>query len=208
MTLSALILAGGLSQRMGQDKALLEIEGVSWLRRTWEVAHSITPATWIVTSRSANYRPLLPSTAQWIEDPPPAPGQAPAGPLVAFAHALTYLKTEPDPPQDARWVLLLPCDLPALKPAVLQQWSQALAALPADIWAYVPQTAQGWEPLCGFYHSRCLSDLQDYLAAGGRSFQRWLTQTPHVQPILAVPSDMLINCNTPQEWQTYCDRRH
>lgn len=206
MTLSVLILAGGLSQRMGQDKALLELDGVSLLRRTWEIAQMVTPSTWIVTPRIADYRQLMPAATQWIDETPPAAGQPPAGPLMAFAEALTFLKPRQTPVLNPSWILLLPCDLPGLNQERLQQWSQDLAHLPAHVWAYVPQTTQGWEPLCGFYHSRCLPELQAYIAAGGRSFQRWLDQNPHVQAISKVPSDMLINCNTPQDWQAYRDR--
>ena len=71
MKLAALILAGGRSQRMGRDKALLEIGGVPLLRRTWEVARSLTPEVKIVTPRRDRYQPYLPIDAQWIEESPP-----------------------------------------------------------------------------------------------------------------------------------------
>ncbi|MEO1295603.1 MAG: NTP transferase domain-containing protein, partial [Cyanobacteria bacterium J06636_16] len=103
MTLAVLILAGGMSRRMGQDKALLELEGISLLRRTWNIAHTLTDAVWVVTSRPEQYQSLLPPNAQWIRETPPASDTVPPGPLVAFTQALTQIKTD--------WILLLACDL-------------------------------------------------------------------------------------------------
>lgn len=194
MTLAALILAGGRSRRMGQDKALLEIDGVPLLRRTWEVAHHLTPQVSIVTPHRDRYQPYLPPTAQWMAEPPPPAPLPPAGPLAAFAHAL--------PQVNAEWVLLLACDLPNLRPDPLHQWLQALPTLPMAAIAYVPKTAQGWEPLCGFYRRAGLPSLQDYLATGQRSFQTWLDQS-EVVAIAEVPVDLLANCNTPADWQRW-----
>lgn len=193
MQLAAIVLAGGLSQRMGQDKALLEQEGTPLLRRTWEVARALTPAVWIVTPRRDRYQPLFPPGAQWIEETPPPSGAPPAGPLLAFQQALESI--------EADWVLLLACDLPNLRAEVLTQWRAALATLPTSAIAYLPHTAKGWEPLCGFYHKSCLPSLQAYAARGKRSFQGWLNQAPTVVAIPQVPVEMLANCNTPADWE-------
>ena len=198
MILAVLILAGGMSQRMGQDKALLEIEGVSMLRRTWDIAQTLTSAVWVVTSRGDRYRPLLPPRAQWISEPLPGGGTTPAGPLVAFAQALEQV--------EADWILLLPCDLPALQADVLHQWYQALPEIGSDAIAYLPRQTKGWEPLCGFYRRTCLPCLQTYVAAGGRSFQQWLAQQT-VQAIPNVPTEMLMNCNTPEDWANYRSKK-
>jgi molybdopterin-guanine dinucleotide biosynthesis protein A len=192
MTLAVIILAGGLSRRMGHDKALLQRNGMPLLRRTWEVARSLTPNVWIMTPYRDRYLACLPQTAQWIAESPPPPGAPPAGPLLAFRNALEQI--------DADWVLLLACDLPKLQGNVLQLWCDHLATLPVTAIAYLPQTPQGWEPLCGFYRSTCLPSLQAYAATGRRSFQGWLNQAPGVMAIPSVPPDMLINCNTPADW--------
>lgn len=190
MTVTAMILAGGQSRRMGQDKALLEQAGTPLLRRTWDIAHAVADEVWVVTPRRDRYAPLLPPTTHWIAESLPAPEALPAGPLVAFAQAL--------PQVEADWVLLLACDLPNLQAAVLHQWRAALPTVPAVAIAYLPQMPQGWEPLCGFYRSNCLSSLQAYLKTGQRSFQNWLAQQ-RVVPIPLVPPSLLANCNTPAD---------
>ena len=194
MTLAALILAGGHSRRMGQDKALLEIDGVSLLRRIWDIAQTVSPQIWVMTPHRDRYATLLPETTQWIPETFPPSGSPPAGPLVAFAQALVHVQAD--------WVLLLACDLPALQVDVLQQWQQKLPQVPAEAIAYVPQRSGCWEPLCGFYRSTCLSSLQAYLAGGGRSFQHWLDHQ-RVEAITDFSDEMLTNCNTPEAWKKF-----
>ncbi|MEO1299934.1 MAG: molybdenum cofactor guanylyltransferase, partial [Cyanobacteria bacterium J06636_16] len=96
------------------------------------------------------------------------------------------------------------CDLPALRSEVLQQWQQSLPDVPPNAIAYLPRTTKGWEPLCGFYRYTSLPSLQTHVAAGRRSFQKWLNQQT-VQAIPDVSPVMLINCNTPEDWAQYCD---
>ncbi|MEM6836068.1 MAG: molybdenum cofactor guanylyltransferase [Cyanobacteria bacterium P01_C01_bin.120] len=192
MKLAAVILAGGRSQRMGQDKALLKKDGVTLLRRTWDVAHKLSTDVWVVTPYRDRYQACLPAETQWLDEPMSNPELPPAGPLIAFQRALSTITVD--------WILLLACDLPNLEAEPLRRWCQALPDLPADAIAYVPQTTNGWEPLCGFYRGSCLPALQDYLATGERSFQHWLTRSP-VVAIPHVPIAMLANCNTPADWQ-------
>ncbi|MGF1459964.1 MAG: molybdenum cofactor guanylyltransferase [Leptolyngbyaceae cyanobacterium] len=194
MQLGGLILAGGRSQRMGQDKALLELSGRPLLRRTWDVAQALTTSVWIVTPHRDRYQPYLPPTAQWIEEVPVRPDEPGPGPLQAFAQALPQVAS-------ADWILLLACDMPKLQANTLRQWSRNLSQLPPTAIAYLPQTNQGWEPLCGFYRPSCGASMRTYLATGQRSFQAWLDQS-HVVPILPVPDEILTNCNTPEDWQS------
>ncbi|MEM9905422.1 MAG: NTP transferase domain-containing protein, partial [Cyanobacteria bacterium P01_D01_bin.44] len=103
----------------------------------------------------------------------------------------------------ADWVLLLACDLPGLEVAVLRQWQAQLATLPAAAIAALPRSHKGWEPLCGFYRRTVLANLEGAIEQGTRSFQRWLataSMTPSITPLTA-PSSMLVNCNTPEQWQ-------
>lgn len=192
MKLAAVILAGGRSRRMGQDKALLEKDGVPLLRQTWNVAQALTDDVWIVTPYRDRYQIRLPADVQWIDEPSLPAETSPPGPLVAFARALPAIAAD--------WILLLACDLPNLRTEPLQRCCQALSTLPSSAIAYVPKTANGWEPLCGFYRADCLPSVQTYLATEQKSFQTWLEQSS-VIAIDDLPIAMLANCNTPADWQ-------
>lgn len=195
--LSVIVLAGGQSSRMGQDKAFIPINGVPLLRRTCEVALQCADQVWVVTARSADYRVIAPPACQFIPEHPIGEDGLPQGPLAGFAQGLAHSITT--------WVLLLACDLPYLQASVLQRWQQQLPQENGAI-ALLPRSQKGWEPLCGFYHRRCLEALNTYLRNGGRSFQTWLNEMP-VQPIAfnALPemaqqeAQMLFNCNTPAD---------
>lgn len=198
VNLSAIILAGGQSSRMGQDKALLPIQGVPLLQQVCRIAESCAGSVYVVTPWPERYEYLLPTNCQFIQEVP-LPEEScttplPHGPLIGFAQGLAQVKTD--------WVLLLACDLPWLRAEVLQAWADQLDSVSQDVAALLPRHAKGWEPLCGFYRRSCLPALTDFINSGGRSFQKWLAQLS-VQ-ILPLPEDdqMLFNCNTPTELDT------
>lgn len=188
MDCAALILAGGFSRRMGQDKALLAIAGEPLIARTSRIAAAVCDAVWICSPQPDRYRPLLSEPVQWLTEPQP---RGPQGPLTALAWAL------PQIPAD--WILLLACDLPRLEIAPLQAWRQQVEALSSDCLAAIAKTEQGWEPLVGFYRPAIASTIAPWLAQGRRDFQGWLA-TIAVSELALGDRDWLTNCNTPEDW--------
>lgn len=185
-SLTAVILAGGISSRMGQDKALLNINGISLLQRTYTVASDCAFVVYVVTPWIEKYTSILPSSCQMIQENTPT-----QGPLVAFSIALTQVKTE--------WILLLACDLPLLTSDVVQQWANSLPSVSDDAIAYLFQQDNLWQPLCGFYRHSCLASLQNFIKLNGRSFQGWLSQS-NVQQLTVSDPNVLLNCNTPEDF--------
>ncbi|WP_008311652.1 molybdenum cofactor guanylyltransferase [Leptolyngbya sp. PCC 6406] len=192
MTLAAVILAGGHSRRMGQDKALLPRGDRPLIHHLCTVAAACTPTVGVITPWPDRYRSHVPAAVNFI--PEPATPERSPGPLVALSLAWATVTAD--------WLLLLACDLPNLEASVLQTWSQQLDSLPPEVIAYLPRHPQGWEPLCGFYRQTCKSALKAAIADGTRSFQKWLANQP-VVAIPQVPSGLLLNCNTPENWQQF-----
>lgn len=188
--LSAIVLAGGQSSRMGRDKALIPVQGVALLGRVCQVALKCTPLVYVVTPRVEQYAAVVPAGCRFVPElvDPTQPSPS-GGPLLGFARGLAQVQTE--------WVLLLACDLPRLKAASLQQGIASLGQVGAEI-ALLPKTVKGWEPLCGFYRASCLTDLQAAIGAGERSFQGWLAGQQVKELVLKNPA-MLFNCNTPAD---------
>jgi molybdenum cofactor guanylyltransferase len=186
IALAGLILAGGQSSRMGQDKALVEWQGVPLLLRVCQAAAVCCDRLYILTPWPERYRPMLPEQSIFLTET-----LQNQGPLVALSQGLPQI--------DQDWVLLLGCDLPCLDPAVIQTWAGQLVDLPDSVVAYVPRTDY-WQPLCGFYRRAAQPQLQAFMEAGGRSLQAWLaevnTQAIKVTPAIA---PMLRNCNTPAD---------
>jgi molybdopterin-guanine dinucleotide biosynthesis protein A len=189
--LTAIVLAGGKSTRMGRDKALIPIEDVPMLQRICEIAETCAEQVYIVTPWPERYQHLLPPKSQFIQELP-LPDETgneskTHGPLVGFAQGLKQVTTD--------WVLLLACDLPKLRVEVLQEWISRLQQVPEEAIAALVYRNNRWEPLCGFYRRRCLPELNKYIEQGGRSFQEWLKQYP-VQVLPLVDSEMLFNFNS------------
>ena len=186
--LSAVILAGGKSSRMGQDKALIAWDGIPLLQRVCQVASQCCQQVYILTPWPERYQEIVTDfNDQFLVES--NPGQ---GPLVALAQALAELPTE--------WILLLACDLPLLQVEIIRDWAARLNNIPDSILATVPQQENFWQPTCGFYRREALQELEKFIQQGGRSCQTWLDQIP-VDPILLDErlSNMLFNCNTPQD---------
>lgn len=190
-SLSAIVLAGGQSTRMGYDKALIVVNGIPLLKRVCQVALQCTPDVYVVTRSADRYQAIVPPACHLIHESQ-LPGETtPQGPLVGFAHGLAQVHTD--------WVLLLACDLPNLNPQTLRDWAtfcdraqEAMALLPRQ------NSLAGWEPLCGFYRTNCFPALQGAIAHGERSFQRWLRSLT-IQELAVPHPEMLLNCNTPAD---------
>ncbi|KST69314.1 molybdenum cofactor guanylyltransferase [Mastigocoleus testarum] len=183
--LAALILAGGQSFRMGEDKALISYNDVPILQHVYQVAAACTENVYVLSPWNERYQQILPPECKYLIESQPG-----RGPLFGFAEGLSQI------PND--WILLLACDLPLLKVEILQGWINQLSELPLSIDALVPQRSDIWEPMCAFYRREVLAELQGFLQTGGRSFQKWFSHIC-VQPL---PVDtqtnlMLYNCNTP-----------
>jgi molybdenum cofactor guanylyltransferase len=197
--LKTIVLAGGMSRRMGKDKARVEISGVPLLTKVCTLALTICNSVHVVAGIDRNYSDILPNACEVVID------RILDGPLVALVNAMVMLA--PQPPSlgeqddgDEVWVFVLACDLPNLSVAAVQDWVGQLDALSGETIAYLPKSEQGWEPLCGFYRIRAIESLQPFLASGGRSFQRWLSQgsvSPFVRELEWDDRSVFLNCNTP-----------
>jgi molybdopterin-guanine dinucleotide biosynthesis protein A len=185
LSLTAFILAGGQSSRMGRDKALLSFQGLSFLENSCLIAQDCAVQVSVITPWPERYELIIPKSCGIINEPLPT-----KGPLCAFAFGLSVAVSD--------WILLLACDLPLLTAETVKEWSQLLVNVPENAIALVPRYDNRWEPLCAFYHRRCLESLQTYINQGGTSFQKWLDVST-VEELMIENADILFNCNTPED---------
>ncbi len=183
-----LLLAGGESSRMQQDKSLLILDGVPLIRRVYEVASKCTTEVYVLTPWPDKYQHVLPIHCRWLIEESPH-----QGPLLAFQQSLLHVTAD--------WVLLLACDLPYLDTVVIQEWVRELENVPREAIAYLAPQVKGWEALCGFYRGTCRPSLDTFIQAGGRSFQQWL-RTEIVTPITVTTPQIFTNWNYPEDIQT------
>src|SRR6185312_15889507 len=104
-TLTAVLFVGGLSRRMGEDKATLQFDGEPlWVRQVQLLRELKPDVLWI----SARARPIwCPSEIEVIADEPPS-----RGPLSGLAAALRKIQTS--------HLLALAIDMPRMNSDVLR----------------------------------------------------------------------------------------
>ncbi|MBO9540331.1 molybdenum cofactor guanylyltransferase [bacterium] len=142
---AAVLLAGGKSQRMGQDKARLPFGSEPLAARVYRTLAEVFPQVVVVTNQ-----PDFPVPGAFcISDR--FPGN---GPLEGLASAFEAI--------DADRVLLVACDMPFLQPELLR----ALANEPDDADVIAPRTPRFREPLLAIYSRRLLPVLRERLGAG------------------------------------------
>src|SRR5262249_25712125 len=128
---TAFVLAGGQSTRMGQEKAMLKLGGRTLLERALKLTHAVAAETIIVGPA-----PTLERYGRVIEDV--YPGQGPLGGIHA---ALWQSPTE--------LTLVLAVDTPFLEARFLEYLVGQ--ARESGAMVTVPRTADGFHPLAAVY---------------------------------------------------------
>lgn len=155
--ISAFILSGGASSRMGKQKGLLEFGGEPLIVRTAHLLEPLVAAVTVVGSPE-HYGTLgLHAIADRDFGSPDAKGEI-QGPLVGIASALTET--------DTIWNLILACDLPYLTSGWLD-WLLA-RAMGSGHQIVMPRTSGGLEPLAAIYRRECAAPIVASLARGVR----------------------------------------
>ncbi|MBM6926536.1 molybdenum cofactor guanylyltransferase [Pseudoflavonifractor phocaeensis] len=147
MATVAVILAGGRSSRMGRDKAVLELEGRSFLERLVRRYETAFDRVYVSSPRRGTY--TLPGAE---ELPDLRPGR---GPLAGLEAA--FLSTA------AETVFLTAVDLPFGDPALALHLTAELGEADACL---IRRTDGEPEPLFAVYRRTCLPDLQACLEEG------------------------------------------
>jgi molybdenum cofactor guanylyltransferase len=205
--ITALILAGGRSSRMGQDKVWLDLTGMPLVEHT---AHRVLPLVDEIvfsTNQPERFELLmrrLPIPGHAVRDQFPG-----AGPLAGIAAGLGAASFD--------LVLAIAVDMPFLQLGLLSH----MATLAADYEAVVPRLSGPAtdellaEPLHAFYRRSCLAAVSEHLRAGHRRVVSFLNdvRTRWVSPeeVSRFDPDFISfrNLNTPEEWDfaiTYFQR--
>lgn len=195
-----MVLAGGRSTRMGQDKAWQRLEPDS--PPAWQRLLSLL-APWVdrsLVSCQPDQAHKFKQEGAWvIVDPSPPEGRPAGGPAWAIAHALQLL-----PENDGTGLLVVACDLPLLNPSALEQL--VLQRDPLACASTLCSSPDAPEPLVAIWERASLRQLQAFLQSGQTCPRTFLQQTNH-HPIAVSEPMWIHNANTPSEWAEAC-RQH
>ena len=147
---TAIIMAGGDSQRMGSDKASLLLGEQTLLQRVIATMQKIFPQV-IISVRQHRPEIYLPQVCD---------EQFAGGPLAGLAAGLGHITTP--------WAFVVACDMPFVETAVVE----LLGQYRGKCQAVVPVVQGHPQPLAAFYARSGLGAIRAHLAGGGKKSLR------------------------------------
>jgi molybdopterin-guanine dinucleotide biosynthesis protein A len=188
--ITAVILAGGTSSRMGSNKALLVVDGTPLIEKIYRTMARLFREVILVTNTPGEYA-FLP--CPMVADRYPG-----VGPLAGL-HAGILASREDR-------IFITACDTPFLNPDVIRM----ICAVDGEYDAVVPLSAGGKEPLQALYKRRCLAMVEQALEQGNGKLMNLLDRlrTRFITPeeLASIPGAELSFCNvnTPEEYERLC----
>jgi len=197
---TGIIVAGGRSSRMGQDKALLEIDGATMLERTYTTLQQAAQRVVVVTRDNQGYGL---SGMETVSDVFPG-----MGPLSGIHAGLSASTTE--------WGMVVACDMPFVQPEVLhdllavtKKWTELQGTREPALQAVIPSMDGRIHPLLAVYHRSVLPSAEECLRSGRLRLTDWLDKLnvryATVEDLPGVSEDMwhkaVFNMNNPQDYQ-------
>jgi molybdenum cofactor guanylyltransferase len=187
--LTAFVLAGGKSSRMGSDKAFLEFEGRTLLARAVELAESVAPHVYIIGSRG-KFEEFGPVIEDIFRD---------CGPLAGIHAALRTSQSDLN--------LMLAVDMPFV-PSRFLQYLLGESRKMRDAIVIVPRAERRRQTLCAIYR-RDFADAAETALRGRRNRIDILFDAVPVRVIeedelqhAGFSAAIFRNLNTPADLQT------
>ena len=145
------VLCGGASRRMGEDKARLELDGRTLLEHALRTLSSVCPAVVLAVGERDRYEEL---GVPRVLDREPG-----LGPLAGLESALAHLFQA-----GGELLCVLACDMPRANAEVFRALLTRIEATGADL--CLARTEDGMEPLLGVYRRTALDPIRRALTRG------------------------------------------
>jgi FdhD protein len=184
---SAAILAGGTSSRMGTNKALLKVDDEPIITRTFQTLAKLFQEVFIVTNTPEEYT-FLPCR----KVPDIYPG---IGSIAGLHSALTHSSSER--------TFVTACDMPFVDPATIRHLCDLQQS---GFDAVIPFSSGGQEPLHAVYAAACGDILEQAIKGNERKIldiiERMKTRLVSWEEIQAITGSdrSFLNVNTPGEY--------
>jgi molybdopterin-guanine dinucleotide biosynthesis protein A len=192
---TAAILAGGTSSRMGTNKALLEVDGEAIIARSYHTLARLFHEVVIVTNTPEDYD-FLP--CRTVPDIYPGFGSI-AGLHSALAHSTT------------KRTFVTACDMPFVDPAIIRYLCELQQA---GYDAVIPYSSGGQEPLHAVYSSDCRNVFESAIQGSQRKIldilarmKTRLVPWDEIQHVQGAATSFL-NVNTPEEYGSVSGTSH
>ena len=181
------VLAGGLSTRMGTDKALAPLAGRPLIAH---VAARLAPQVdALVVNANGDAARFAGLGRAIVADAAARPG---AGPLAGVAAALRYAQA-----QGFAWLATAPCDAPFLPLDLVARLAAAAARCSAPL--AVAASPRGLEPMFALWSTALAREVEAALAAGDGGPRGLIARLGGAEALFA-DADAFANLNTPADF--------
>ena len=190
--ITALILAGGKSRRMGgRDKGLLPFGDGLLVGHVLDAIRPQVGAVLISANRHhEEYRQFdVPVLADPLDDF--------QGPLAGFLAGLRHIQTD--------YLLTLPCDGPVIVDDLARRLAAGLSGSGADI--AVAHDGNRLQPVYAMLNRNVLPDLVLALGEGERKIDRWYARNHWVAVDFSDVPQQFSNINTPEDYASAATSR-
>ncbi len=185
LPVTALVLCGGKSRRMGRPKAFLPFEGTTMVNHVLNQVRDLFAEIFIVANEPDNYEDL---GVDVVKDILPY-----RGPLGGILSGLLVAKHE--------YAFVIACDMPFVDKRLIREMTAARHGKDVVVLTH----DMGVEPLLALYSKNCIKPLEESLFAGNLSLQDFLSglkaesfdydENSHGAELPA-----FFNINTPQDY--------
>ncbi|WP_147805139.1 molybdenum cofactor guanylyltransferase [Alkalicoccus halolimnae] len=148
---AGIVLAGGKSSRMGENKALLPISGKTALEHALAAVETVSDKSAVITNEPESLSFLK---IPVIEDLHPY-----EGPMAGMEAAMTSVSAE--------WYIFTACDMPLIHPDVIRLIKRKTGT--ENVQAVIPMVDGRLQPLLAGYHQSCLPLIKECLQLEKRS---------------------------------------
>jgi molybdopterin-guanine dinucleotide biosynthesis protein A len=183
--ISGFILAGGMSSRMGSDKALLLVKGEPLLGRMIRLVEPFCQ-TVAVSGEKQGYMDF---NIEMVPDLLPG-----CGPIGGVISSLKHSSTE--------WNLLISVDVPFVNPEFLHHLISCLG----EYDCIVPQHEGRVEPLMGLYHRQIIPVVEEMIDRGDYKLMRLLDKLNvryvNCDPLVKEFPRLFSNINFPEDYHS------
>ena len=190
--LAGVLLAGGASRRFGSPKAFASVEGKAFYQHSLETLQAITETILIVTNQEleAKFKKLSDKTLLTDEDK-----YSGKGPLAGLYTAMQA--------KSAEWYVLIPVDVPFMKPEVYQV---LLEQIERNKQAIIPLAGERIQPLIALYHHSLKSSIKELLD-NEQLAMRALIDISKVKYVPFTEDVFFININWQEDYKRYVRNR-
>ena len=185
MNISAVLLAGGESRRMGKDKAALLFRGEPLWQIQLELLQKLKPTEILVSARTDPV--WRPANVPFVRDDPPS-----RGPLSGLAASLAQTHT--------KHLLTLAIDMPF----VTEKYLRFLCGQIEPGRGAVAKIDDRFEPLAAIYPQEALTDFQSALSGRDFSLQKVIGRLVvagrlQIMPVTSQGRKLFLNVNEPAD---------